>query len=200
MVHRSVLLFVLLAACRGGDPTAEQPTVDSARAAFARAVDSLLLDTQLHEIRGTIMIKVPNPRTDDESPLADQPFPHDAEPGPHTMNGTLYAEIGALRRLLGDGLPVTVEEDRAFVGRAPEVVVFGHRHGPAFYVPVKLFARQYGAFVDIRCTLANCGFIWPRPVIEHMKHINFINGTGMLEGHAEGIVQGINVRRLPTGD
>lgn len=30
-------------------------------------------------------------------------------------------------------------------------------------------------------------------------HINFINGTGMLEGHAEGIVTGVNVRTLPTG-
>ena len=70
----------------------------AARAAFARTVDSLLLDTQVHEIAGTIMIKVPNPVIGDESPLADQPFRHDAAPGPHTMNGTLYAEIGALRK------------------------------------------------------------------------------------------------------
>ena len=190
-----ILLAVTVAGCR----TAEAPQPDSARAAFTRTVDSLLLDTQLHEISGVIMVKVPNPVIGDESPLADQPFRHDAAPGPHTMNGTLYAEIGALRRLLGDGLPVEVREDRAFVGRDPEVLVFGHKHGDALFVPVKLFARQYGAFVDIGCTLANCGFIWPKPVIEHMKHINFINGTGMLEGHAEGIVNGVNVRKLPTG-
>jgi hypothetical protein len=116
------------------------------------------------------------------------------------MNGTLYAEIGVLRRLLGDALPVEIRDDRVFVGRDPEVVIFGHRHGDAMFVPVKLFARQYGAFVDIRCPLANCGFVWPRPVIDHMKHIGFINGTGMLEGHAEGLVRDIDVRRLPTGE
>jgi hypothetical protein len=197
--HRCLLVVLaIVAACSQPQATRREP--DSARAAFARSVDSLLLDTQVHEIRGVVMVKVPNPVVGDESPLVDQRFQHDAEPGPHTMNGTLYAEVGALRRLLGDGLPVEIGEDRVFVGRNPEVLIFGHKHGDAMFVPVKLFARQYGAFVDIRCTLANCGFIWPRPVIEHMKHIGFINGTGMLEGHAEGIVSGINVRRLPTGD
>ena len=194
-MRKALLILPLLAACQ---PTPSQ-TADSARSAFTRTVDSLLLDTHLHEISGVIMVKVPNPVVGDESPLADQPFRHDAAPGPHTMNGTLYAEIGALRRLLGDGLPVEIRDDRAFVGRDPEVLVFGHKHGDALFVPVKLFARQYGAFVDIGCTLANCGFIWPKPVIDHMKHINFINGTGMLEGHAEGIVSGVNVRKLPTG-
>jgi hypothetical protein len=196
VVLRPLAVLALLAACRAPD---SQPAPDSARAAFSHVVDSLLLDTERHEIRGVVMVKVPNPVVGDESPLADQPFRHDAAPGPHTLNGTLYAEVGALRRLLGDALPVEVLEDRVFVGRSPEVMIFGHRHGDAMFVPVKLFARQYGAFVDIGCTLANCGFIWPRPVIEHMKHINFINGTGMLEGHAEGIVGGIDVRRLPTG-
>ena len=195
-MRRSLLLVLALTACSARP---EPPRPDSARAAFARTVDSLLLDTHVHEISGVVMVKVPNSVVGDESPLVDQPFRHDAAPGPHTMNGTLYAEIGALRRLLGDNLPVSIQDDRAFVGRSPEVLIFGHRHGENLFVPVKLFARQYGAFVDIRCTLANCGFIWPKPVIEHMKHINFINGTGMLEGHAEGIVGGIDVRRLPTG-
>ena len=196
MAHKHFVVLAILTACAA--PVAEPPR-DSARAAFTQVVDSLLLDTHVHEIRGTIMVKVPNSVPGDESPLTDQPFRHDAAPGPHTMNGTLYAEVGALRRLLGDNLPVEVRDDRVFVGRNPEVVIFGHMHGDAMFVPVKLFARQYGAFVDIGCTLANCGFIWPRPVIEHMKHINFLNGTGMLEGHAEGIVRDIDVRRLPTG-
>lgn len=196
MVWRFVLLMLAAMGCSTRGPVSEP---DSARSTFARTVDSLLLDTEVHEIRGVVMVKVPNPVVGDESPLADQRFQHDAEPGPHTMNGTLYAEIGALRRLLGDGLPVEIGEDRVFVGRNPEVVIFGHKHADAMFVPVKLFARQYGAYVDIACTLANCGFIWPRPVIEHLKHIGFINGAGLLEGHAEGIVPGIDVRKLPTG-
>lgn len=195
-MHRFLIAACLIGACA----SPRQPeSGDSARVAFARTVDSLLLDTEQHEIRAVLMVKVPNTVIGDESPLIDQPFRHDAEPGPHTLNGTLYAEIGALRRLLGDGLPVEIREDRVFVGRNPEVIVFGHRHGDAMFVPVKLFARQYGAYVDIGCTLANCGFIWTRPMIEHMKHMGMTGGSGMLEGHAEGIVSGVNVRRLPTG-
>jgi hypothetical protein len=190
------LPLVFLAACTR--QTSNAPPADSARAAFARVVDSLLLDTELHELRGHIAVKVPNPRVDDESPLVDQPIAHPTQPGPHTRDGTLYAEIGVLRRLFGDGVPVKIEAERVFVG-APEVLIFGHHHGDALFVPVKLFARQYGAYVDITCTLANCGFIWPKAVIDHMKHMNAIGGTGMLEGNAEGIVTGIDVRRLPTG-
>lgn len=197
-MQRLVLSVCVLVSACGRAPASAPPPEDSARAAFTRSVDSLLLDTHLHEIRGLIMVKVPNSVVGDESPLQDQAIRHPAEPGPHTMNGTLYAEIGVLRSLLGDGIPVKIEDDRAFVGD-PEVIIFGHKHGDALFVPVKLFARQYGAFVDISCTLANCGFIWPRPVIEHMKHIGAIGGAGTLEGHAEGIVDGINVRKLPTG-
>lgn len=194
-MHRFLIAACLMAACA----SPRQPEAgDSARAAFARTVDSLLLDTEQHEIRATIMVKVPSSVVGDESPLADQPFRHDAAPGPHTLNGTLYAEIGALRRLLGDGLPVEIREDRVFVGRNPEVVILGHRHGDAMFVPARLFARQYGAYVDVGCTLANCGFIWTRPMIEHMKHMGLM-GSGMLEGHAEGIVTGVDVRRIPTG-
>ena len=195
-MRRYIPLLLVLASCRAAE---QRKPADSARLAFGKAVDSLLLDTEVHEIRAVLMVKVPNSVVGDESPVVDQPFRHDAAPGPHTMNGTLYAEVGALRRLLGDGLPVEVRDDRVFVGRAPEVVLFGHKHGDAMFVPVRLFARQYGAYVDIGCTLANCGFIWTKPMIEHMKHINFINGTGMLEGHADGIVRDIDVRRLPTG-
>jgi hypothetical protein len=67
------------------------------------------------------------------------------------------------------------------------------------YVPVKLFARQYGAYTDITCTLANCGNIWPRSVLELMTKRGAIGATGILEAHAEGIVRNIDVTRLPSG-
>ena len=172
--------------------------VDSAAAAFGDSVAAMLLDTELYELRGHLVVKIPNPNRDDESPLAERVVEHPAAPGPHTRDGALHAELGALRAVLGDGPPVSVEEDRVYVGR-PAVLLIGHRHGDALYVPVKLFARQFGAYVDVSCTLANCGAIWTRDVIEYMRRLGATGGTGMLEGHAEGIVDGIDVRALPGG-
>ena len=193
-----VILGALAAACGPGQPPLS--TADSARRAFGDTAAALALDTHLFELRGQLYVKIPNPDRDDESPLADRAVPHPANPGPHTMNGTLYAELGALRALLGTGLEVRVDtaRDHVFVG-SPPVLLVGHRHGEAMYVPVKLYARQFGAFTDISCTFANCGFVWPRDVIDHMRAIGATGGAGILEGHAEGIVHGIDVTRLPTG-
>lgn len=116
------------------------------------------------------------------------------------MDGTLYAELETLRGLLGRDVPVRVDtvRDHVFIGNPP-VLLIGHQHGDAMYVPVKLFARQYGAYTDIGCTVANCGHIWPPAIIEFMRRHGAIGGAGMLEGHAEGIVRNIDVTKLPTG-
>jgi|SRR5688572_14365145 len=178
----------------------DAPTPDSARQAFLRSVDSLLLDTRVHEFSAVLMVKVRNPDTQDESPLVDRTIPHPPAPGPHTQNGTVYAEVGVLRELLGRDVPVEIDTARHFVyvGRNPEALLVGHPHGASWYVPVKLFARQFGAYVDVSCSLANCAFIWPRSILEEMKRASMI-GTGLLEAQAEGIISGINVRRLPGG-
>lgn len=195
---RLLLLLAGLTAC--ATPTPARSAADSALQAFGDSAAALVLSTDLFELRGQLYEKIPNPNRDDESPLADRAIPHPAEPGPHTMNGTLYAELRVLRALLGDTLPIRVDttRDHVFVGQPP-VLIIAHRHRDTVYVPVKLFARQYGAYTDIACTFANCAFIWPRSVIEHMRSLGATGGAGMLEGHAEGIVKDIDVTRLPTG-
>ena len=160
----------------------------------------MILDTQLYELRAQLFVKIPNPNRDDESPLADRAVPHPPAPGPHTMDGKLYAELGVLQELLGRSLPVRVDtvREHVFVG-SPPVLLIAHRHGDAIYVPVKLFARQFGAYTDIGCTLANCAHIWPRDVIEFMRRQGATGGAGILEGHAEGLVRNVDVTKLPTG-
>jgi hypothetical protein len=183
--------------------TASQQDVarpDSARRAFADTVAAMVLDDHLFELRAHLFVKIPNPNRDDESPLADREVPHPSAPGPHTMDGKLYAELGVLQGLFGRSLPIRVDTARehVFVG-SPPVLLIAHRHGDAIYVPVKLFARQFGAYTDIGCTLANCAHIWPREVIEHMRGLGATGGAGMIEGHAEGIVKNVDVTRPPTG-
>lgn len=194
------LTALALAACspQAGDPAL--PDSLAARRAFADTLAAMMLDDQALELRGHLFVKIENPNKDDESPLADREVRHPANPGPHTMDGKLYAELETLRDLLGRSVPVRVDtaRDHVFVG-SPPVLLVAHQHGDAMYVPVKLFARQFGAYTDIGCTLANCGHIWPRGVIEYMRAQGAIGGAGILEGHAEGIVREVDVTRLPTG-
>lgn len=174
-------------------------SADSIVAAFGDSVAASVIDSTRFELRGFLFVKILNPNRDDESPLADEAVRHPASPGPHTMDGTLYADVDALQQLLGRSPPVRVDTVRevVYVGDPP-VLLVGHRHGSRMYVPVRLFARQFGAYADIRCTLANCGYIWPRAIIDSMARGGPI-GTGVLGAHADGIGPTVDVTRLPSG-
>ena len=204
---RVVALIALLAACRpDGAPerasesaaSHRQPDADSARRAFGDATVEQLLDTHLHELRGQLSVKERNPNRDDESPLVDRDITAGAAPGPHTYLGVLHAELGTLRTVLGDTLPVSVDGERVYVGR-PEVLVLGHRHGDALFVPVKLFARPYGAYVRVNCPLANCGSIWRRDILLFMRRGGNVGSAGVIEGYVEGLIDSVDVRARPGG-
>lgn len=174
-------------------PPARDPAGD-----FGRTVQGLLLDTTLFEIRGMLMRKVVNPDKQDESPLADSTVANVALPGPHLHDGVMHADVGALTAILGRSRPISIEGDRVFVG-TPPVLILGHLHDQTLFVPVKLFARQYGAYVDVGCTPANCATIWTADILRHMRAIGAIGGSGILGAYAEGLIDSIDVRKLPTG-
>jgi hypothetical protein len=200
----AVLILAVSASCSDTVPdiqdTASATTApDSARQVFAAEMMRMLLDTHLREMRGQLSVKARNTNPNDpEAPLVDRPVEHPGDPGPHTYLGVMHAEIGALRALLGDTLPVSIEEDRVFVGR-PEVLVLGHRHGEHLYVPVRLFARPYGAYVRTHCPLANCADIWPRPILLYMRRAGYVHSAGVLEGYLEGLLDSVDVRKRPSG-
>ena len=192
------LALIGLAAC--SPQQRERPSrTDSARRAFGDTAAAMLLDTMLYEMRAHLFVKVPDPN-DAESPIRDSLVPHPPSPGPHSLDGKIYAELDVLQDLFGRSVPVRVDTTRGhvFVG-TPPVLLIGHMHGTAMYVPVKLFARQYGAYTDVGCTFASCANIWPRSIIDFMIKQGAIGGAGILEGHAEGIVRNIDVTKLPTG-
>src|SRR5688572_5527709 len=91
------------------------------RQEFAKFINGELLDTELYEMKGQLTFAVKNPNRDDESPLAFQPVKHDASPGPHLLDGKLYADINVLRALLDPKKEVKVEGDRVYLGK-PEVL------------------------------------------------------------------------------
>ena len=195
-----VLTVLVSLSCNGRRETdaAANSGKDSARNVFGRTVDSLLLDTEMHELRAQVSVVVDNPNRDDESPFSFAPLKEGSAPGHHARDGAIYADVEVLRELLGRAVPVRLDSanHRFFVG-SPEVLIFGHPHGSAWFVPVKLFARQYGAYVDVNCTLATCANIWTKQMLEHARQTGAI-GTALLEAHAEGLIE-IDVRRLPTG-
>jgi hypothetical protein len=209
---RFLVLFLMFSSCQ--QPAANEATAaatapstvttppglqDDAtrRQEFAKFVAGELLDTELYEMKGQLVVAVKNPNRDDESPLAFQPVKHDASPGPHMMDGKLYADIDVLRALLDPQKKITIEGDRVYLGK-PEVLVIGHHHDQTLYVPVKLFARQYGAYVDINSTIANTGNIWPKATLDYMRAHGSPQAGGLLEAWAEGLIPRIDVR-APSG-
>lgn len=193
-------MLLAIASCSGPGRRAEPPSSgarDSIAAVtrFTREMGALLLDTTRFEMRGTLAVKRVNPNRDDESPLSDEFLPGGAAPGPHTWDGVFYADLDVLRRLLDPSGRVhhSVEEERVFVGR-PEVLIRGHRHGEALFVPVKLYARQLGAYVDVRGTLGTMAIVWTPEILAHSRRIGLTHSAGMIEGFAEGIVDSVDVR------
>ena len=205
--HLVLVAVVLTVACNGRPADSDRAEAtkttaaagsDSARQAFARGIDSLLLDTEKHELRAHVSVVVQNPNRDDESPYSFVPLKEGAAPGHHARDGTVHVDLEVLRELLGRDLPVKIDSaDHRFYIGSPEVLIYGHPHGDAWFVPLKLFARQYGAYVDVTCTLATCANIWTKDILEHARKTGGI-GTAVLEAHAEGLIK-IDVRRLPTG-
>ncbi len=158
----------------------------------------LLLDTDRFEMRGTLAMKRVNPNRDDESPLADSIVTSGPPPGPHVYDGTFYAEIQTLHAHLDPKSRVRprVEGERVFIG-TPEVLILGHRHGDVLFVPVKLYARQLGAFVDVRGTLGTMAIVWTPEIIRHSKRVGLLQSAGVLQGYAEGLVESVDVHARP---
>ena len=164
--------------------------------AFTREMAGLLLDSHLYEMRATLAVKRVNPDPHDESPLRDEIVTSGPAPGPHTMDGKVYAEIDVLQAILAPGGARKIEGDRVYVGN-PEVLVLGHRHGDALFVPVKLYARQFGAYVDVGGTMGTMATIWTPEILRYAKRVGLNQSAGLLEGYAEGIVDSVNVRADP---
>jgi hypothetical protein len=186
---------------RGRDsiPASEQaPAVSDPRQRAAAELASLLLDTRLHELRATLAFKIRNPDRTDESPLRDSILPPGAPPGPHQFDGTVFAELTTLRRILPPGPRVRVEEDVVFVGE-PEVLIHGHRHGDALFVPVKLFARQFRAYTDVTGTLSTMAIVWTPDILRFMRAEGPRGSTGLLEAYAEGLIDSVDVHARPEG-
>jgi len=170
----------------------------SQRERAAKELALLLLDTDRHELRATLAFKIRNPDRYDESPLADSILPPGPPPGPHQYDGTVFAELGMLRRILAPGPRVRVEGDAVYVGE-PEVLIHGHRHADALFVPVKLFARQFGAYTDVTGTLATMAIVWNPEILRFMRSEGPRGSTGLLEAYAEGLIDSVDVRARPEG-
>jgi hypothetical protein len=86
-----------------------------------------------------------------------------------------------------------------FVGD-PEVLIHGHRHGEALFVPVKLFARQFGAYTDVTGTLATMAIVWtPRHSSGSCAARGRPARRGCWKAHAEGLIDSVDVRARPGG-
>jgi hypothetical protein len=171
----TVAVLLLAAACAAPPPAPPPPAPPDDRAKFGNEVAALLLDTHLHELKGALHVATPSTDPHEESPVEQRDVPHPAAPGPHSMNGVMYADVEVLRKLLGT-------EKNAYI------LLLGHRHGETLYVPVKLFAREFGAYVRITSTLATLATVWPRASLEHLRKVGDPRAPVLLEARAEGLL------------
>jgi hypothetical protein len=197
-----VLLFIALATgCRregtpaNGESTARSPVVAPSSqdgSQLAAAVQAMFLsDTPGTELRGQLFVQVLAPGIDEETPLVNQELPSPSAPGPHTLEGVLHADLRVLCQLFDSGDELRVEADRVHFPGAG-VTLLGHWHGDALYVPVRLFARQYGAYARIWGPLAASGIIWPREMLDYWKEHGPGGAPALLEAEAEGLISGIH--------
>jgi hypothetical protein len=173
-----------------GSPVSASPHGDVSRLTDI-VQDVFLSDTLGTELRGRLHVQVLAPGVDEETPLVAQDLPSPSEPGPHTLDGVLHADLRVLRQLFGSGDELVVEAERVHFPAAG-VTLLGHWHGDALYVPVRLFARQYGAYARIWGALANDGVIWPREILEYWRENGPGGAAALLEAEAEGLISGIH--------
>jgi hypothetical protein len=202
-----LLVLVVAAGCRGEDPPAsggEQavPAPAPAPAAgeasrLAAAVEELFLSNASGtELRAQLFVQVLAPGESEETPLVQLDLPSHSAPGPHTWEGVLHADLEVLRQLFASGSEIEVEDDMVhFPARG--VTLLGHRHGDALYVPVRLFARQYGAYARIWGALANHGVIWPAEILHYWRDHGPGGAAALLEAEAEGLISGVHSSPKP---
>ncbi|HEX2095079.1 MAG TPA: hypothetical protein VHG28_21950 [Longimicrobiaceae bacterium] len=130
----------LAAACTAPDPA---PAGDRARDAAAAAPAAA--DTSRADPPAVLLLATVAPEIDEESGIVSREVEAPGGRAPLVRNDTMYADAAALAAVLGAGTSVSLEGDRVRVGNRL-LGVRGLRERGGVYVPVRDFAREFGAY------------------------------------------------------
>jgi hypothetical protein len=126
------------------------------------------------------------PDISEETPVVERRL--QPAPGRPTFlrNDTLYAAAQELVTVLKPGAQVSLS-DRVVVVDGRRLTVTGLEQNDAIYVPVKAFARQFGAFTRIN-EVDGSATIWPHKSLIYWKANGPGNAPVLLEAAAEGLL------------
>jgi hypothetical protein len=127
------------------------------------------------------------PEISEETPVVQRRVPTAAGRPTFLRNDTLYAAADDLVPILSAGARVRLGSDRVVVANGRELPVRGLDQNGVVYVPVKAFARHFGAY-----TLTNevdgSATIWPRDVLIYWKKHGPGNSPVLQGAAAEGLL------------
>ncbi|HEX2092731.1 MAG TPA: hypothetical protein VHG28_10030 [Longimicrobiaceae bacterium] len=128
----------------------------------------------------------------DDEGVIQREIPSPSAPGPYFLDGVLYADAVALTGLLAPDTPVSLV-DGTLVVNGERTELPARRHGAAIYVPVRDFARRFGAYTFIR---GNLGTVWPRARLCEYRPRADPRAPVFQGAEAEGLFEGCPATRL----
>ena len=99
---------------------------------------------------------------------------------------TVYAAAEDLVPILSPGARVSLS-NRAVVVNARKLPVNGLEQNGAVYVPVKAFAREFGAYTRIN-EVDGSATIWPQEALVYWKKNGPGNAPVLIDAAAEGLI------------
>jgi hypothetical protein len=135
------------------------------------------------------------PEISEETPVVERRLSPTAGRPTFLRNDTLYAAADDLVRILRPGARVSLS-DRVVVVNDLRLPVSGIEQGGAVYVPVKAFARQFGAYTLVN-EVDGSATIWPRDALIYWNEHGPGNAPVLKQAAAEGLIPPPTSRKQP---
>lgn len=126
------------------------------------------------------------PEISEETPVVDRRLSPAAGRPTFLRNDTLYAAGDDLLPILSPGARISLSNG-AVVVNSRRLPVTGFKQNGAVYVPVKVFARQFGAYTRVN-DVDGSATIWPRDALIYWKEHGPANAPVLKDAAAEGLI------------
>jgi len=185
---RPTLLLLLLlvgAGCESRQRSTGDSSFTGAEEQAAAAVDSPSTGARL-KASPEIDYVVIAPEISEETPVVERRLPPAAGRPTFLRNDTLFAAAEDLIPVLKPGARVSLG-DRAVVVNGRRLPVTGLEQNGVVYVPVKTFAKEFGAFTLVN-DVDGSVTIWPHNALIYWKQHGPGNAPVLVQATAEGLI------------
>jgi hypothetical protein len=179
------LLLLVGAGCESRQRSTSDSSSTRAEEQAAAPVDSPSRGTR-PKTSPEIAYVVIAPEISEETPVVERRLPPAAGRPTFLRNDTLFAAVLDLIPILKPGARVGLS-DRAVVVNGRRLPVTGLEQNGVVYVPVKAFAKEFGAFTLVN-EVDGSGTIWPHNALIYWKQHGPGNAPVLVQAAAEGLI------------